>query len=386
MKRIQRFTVVGVSIIAVTAFFFILTALSRSGEGPLARVLTDVGVFFSNLENSVQGYFRGPGREVQLAWFDPLRRDIDSLRNPAPLLLGVYDSGLPGSLSGVVDLEAALGPTFPLIHIYTAWGDRPEQQFPKRIVTAIWNLGSVPVITWEPWLNDFENVDHPHLPLRAERDRGGLAAIANGDYDFYIDQWASEAADFGNPIFLRFAHEMNDPYRYPWGPHNNSLPDFLQAWRHVHERFQRAGAGNVLWVWSPHIAYNYYEFYPGDTYVDWAATGVLNYGNVAYWSKWWSFREIFGEKYVYLAALDKPIMIAEFGCLAFGGDRAEWYRLALEGLSEKYPAIKALMFFHATGDATVTPQALDWTLLHDSSSVTIISQEVSDWLPSTPKE
>jgi hypothetical protein len=38
-----------------------------------------------------------------------------------------------------------------------------------------------------------------------------LAAIARGDYDFYIVTWAKAAAEYRKPLFLRFAHEMNDP-------------------------------------------------------------------------------------------------------------------------------------------------------------------------------
>ncbi|MBI4418250.1 MAG: cellulase, partial [Ignavibacteriales bacterium] len=251
MKRSHRLTVVVVSLTGVVLFFLLLTGLSRKGEGPLARVLEDIGVFVSNVENTVTGYFRGPGRSSRLLWLEPLRQSVDSLRHPPQILLGAYDSGLPSSLDGVAKLESSLNTTFPLVHIYSAWGDRPEQQFPARVLNAIWNLGSIPVLTWEPWLTDFENVNHPHLPLRTERDRGGFGAITRGDYDFYIDAWASEAAAFKHPMFLRFAHEMNDPYRYPWGPHNNSVVDFLEAWRHVYQRFQQAGARNVLWVWSP---------------------------------------------------------------------------------------------------------------------------------------
>lgn len=379
MKRYQRVSIVGASAVAVTLFFLLLTGLSRRGEGPLNRILTDVGVFVSNLENALTEHFRGPGRSSRLVWFEPLRHHVDSLVNPPRVLLGAYDSGLPASMDGLAELESGLGMTFPLLHLYTAWGDRPEQQFPARILNAIWNLGSVPVVTWEPWLTDFESVQHPHLPLRTERDRWGLAAIARGDYDFYIDSWAADAAEFQHPIFLRFAHEMNDPYRYPWGPHNNSVGDFLEAWRHVHQRFQMAGADNVLWVWSPHIAYPYYEYYPGERFVDWVATGVLNYGNVAYWSKWWTFEEIFGKKYVSMAALQKPIMIAEFGSLSYGGDRVKWYDDALNNLVRRYPAVKSLIFFHATGDATVTPQALDWRVAHDSVLTQVISRQVSAW-------
>jgi hypothetical protein len=270
----------------------------------------------------------------------------------------------------------------PLIQIYVAWGDKPEQRFPLRIVSAIWDYGSLPVVTWEPWLTDFENVQHPNLPLRNVREQRGMAAVASGQYDFYIDAWAADAAQFGKPLMVRLGHEMNDPYRYPWGPQNNTKEEYIAMWRHVVGRFRAAGATNVLWVWSPHVAYEYWDlYYPGDEWVDWTATGVLNYGPIAHWSEWWSFDQIFGTRYARLAAFGKPIMVAEFGSLAVGGDRTAWYRDALGSLPAKYPMVKALLFFEVAGDQTVTYQRIDWTVSGDSALVQAIRQAAQRWAP-----
>src|SRR5207237_3447208 len=194
-------------------------------------------------------------------------------------------------------------------------------------------MGSVPMITWEPWVVDFDERIRKNLPHIAEREYGSLGAIARGEYDFYIVPWAKGAAAFGKPLFLRFAHEMNDPYRYPWGPQNNTKEEHIAAWRHVRERFERAGARNVIWTWSPHVAYPYWDtYYPGSQYVDWVATGALNYGSVGQqWSQWWTFHEIFGSKYRRLASFGKPIMVAEFGSLAVGGGRWGWYGEVVRG-------------------------------------------------------
>jgi beta-mannanase len=269
-----------------------------------------------------------------------------------------------------------------LIQIYTAWGDKPEHHFPLELVTAITDLGSVPVITWEPWLSVFESARHPHLPLPATREQHGMAAVTRGDYDFYLEAWAADAARFGKPVLVRFGHEMNDPYRYPWGPQHNTKEEYIAAWRHVVEVFRRAGAGNVIWVWSPHVAYEYWDlYYPGDDVVDWTATGVLNFGPIAQWSKWWSFDEIFGTKYDRLAAFGKPIMIAELGSLAVGGDRAAWYEDALADLPARYPAVAAVLFFHVAGDQTVTYQKVDWSLAGDSTITRTIAGAVRSWGP-----
>jgi beta-mannanase len=228
------------------------------------------------------------------------------------------------------------------------------------------------MVTWEPWLTDFENGLHPHLPLRDARDRHGLAAVARGEYDFYLDRWAADAAAFGKPLFVRVGHEMNDPYRYPWGPQNNTKEEFIAAWRRIVDRFRSAGAHNVLWVWAPHVAYQYWDlYYPGGEYVDWVSTGTLNFGTVANWSQWWSFDQLFGMKYDTLASFGKPVMIDEFGSLAVGGDRTAWYRDALTDLPRRYPGVKALLFFNAREDQTLTYQKVNWSIDEQALAETI---------------
>lgn len=380
MKRRYRLVLTATLVVSGGLAIALATTLSRGAEGPISNALGWLGSTTGSLEHWVRRRFAGPGREAALAWFAPMRGDVARLRRPDEILLGAYDGGIPQTLDGVVSLEQSLGTTLPLIQIYGAWGDKPEEQFPRRLITAIWDLGSVPMVTWEPWLVDFESRRHPSLPLRDVRNPHGLAAVAHGDYDFYVDAWAAEAARFARPVFVRFAHEMNDPYRYPWGPQNNTKEEYIAAWRHVVERFRRAGARNVIWVWSPHVAYRYWElYYPGRDVVDWVATGALNFGPIAQWSQWWTFEEILGSKYPMLASFEKPVMVAEFGSLAVGGDRVEWYRSALADLPSRYPAVRALLFFNVAGDQTVTYQKVDWTVGGDSSLVTAIRRAIRPW-------
>lgn len=365
---------------AILGGTFLLTSLSTESRGPLAELGIRLGSAFGSIEHSLRGKLSGPGRSGSLAWFEPMRTNRDSLANPSRILLGAYDSGIPRTLDGVVTLENATGQTYPLIQIYSAWGDKPEQQFPVKLAISIWDMGSVPVITWEPWLTDFSNALHTGIPLRDKRDSHGLRDVTAGVYDFYIDAWARDAARFGHPILVRLGHEMNDPYRYPWGPQNNTNLEFIDAWKHVVTRFRAVGARNVLWVWSPHVAYKYWEtYYPGGEYVDWVATGALNYGPIAQWSEWWTFAEIFGQKYPMLASFHKPIMVAEFGSLGVGGNRAQWYSAALRDIPVKYPAVKALLFFNVKDDQTVTYQKVDWTISSDSATLQSVRASISAW-------
>lgn len=385
MKRRHRLLLAGVGLASFAGGVWLLTSISSGAEGPLASMLGRLGSSVGSLEQRLRRLIAGSGRSDALVWFATYRSDAALLRRPDRILVGAYDAAIPGTLEGVLQLERALGATFPLIHVYTAWGDRPEHQFPLELVTAIADLGSVPVITWEPWLTEFESGRHPHLPLRDARERHGMATVARGDYDFYVDAWAVAAARYRKPLLVRLGHEMNDAYRYPWGPQNNTREEYIAAWRRVVERFRLAGAGNVLFVWSPHVAYESWDlYYPGDEWVDWVATGVLNFGPIAQWSQWWTFDEIFGSKYERLAAFGKPIMIAEFGSLAVGGDRQAWYTDALAELPSRHPAVHAVLFFNVAGDQTVTYQKVDWTITADSALVATVAGVIRSWPDTAP--
>jgi len=364
----------GIGIILVISF-----AGSKS-RGPLENLFFHAGATVNEVEQNLIIDNRKHKRTDQLRWFNVIKSNPALLRNPQVILFGAYDNQTRESFESIISLEDSLHTTFPLIHLYTAWGSKPEEQFPKLQVDAIYEMGSIPVITWEPWLTDFDAESFPHLRKVENRDKGGMADVAKGEYDTYIQNWADDARSTGRPIFVRLGHEMNDPYRYPWGPHNNSAKNFIAAWRHVHHLFVGAGATNVIWIWSPHPAYGYFDaFYPGDEFVDFVGVGTLNYGNVAQWSKWWTFKEIFGKYYAELAAFKKPIMLTELGCLAAGGDRNKWFEEAFSQLPVNYPAVKSILFFHYSEDKTTTQQTLNWYFKDDHSTTRTIINEIKKW-------
>lgn len=340
-----------------------------------------VAQYFSDRQGAALRNARQTSRSDYLAPMRTTLTSVTALRNPNSMLFGVYDGGFPNTFAGMEQLENAINYKFPIISFYSAWGDKPTQQFPLRMVETIHRMGSVPMITWEPWVVDFDERVRTNLPPVAEREYASLKAIARGEYDFYLVPWAKAAAAYGRPIFIRFAHEMNDPYRYPWGPQNGNRPDdFVAAWRHVHVVFEKMGATNVLWVWSPHISMPWFEYYyPGAQYVDWVGVGVLNYGNVATWSRWWSFHQILEKAYPGLLRLEKPIMVSEFGSLATGGDMAEWYRQAFYHMTHTYGrGVRAVIFFNQTNDITISPEfPLNWSVVQSPRATGVVAQEIA---------
>lgn len=380
MERLDR-TFYTVAAFAIGAS--IVLALSLAGnksKGPIENFLVATGTAVENVEDKVILQQREVKRADKLAWFKPYIANIEKLKHPHIMILGGSDTHTKDSYETIINLEDSLKTSFPLIHIYSAWGSKEEEEFPKTQVNAIIELGSLPMITWEPWLSDFDEARFPGIPKPENRDKNCMAAIAKGTYDSYLKQWAADARAVGKPIFVRMGHEMNDPYRYPWGPQNNKPKEYVAAWRHVHDVFVKAGATNVLWIWSPHPAYGYFDaFYPGASYVDYVAVGILNYGTAATWSKWWTFDEMFGQHYAALDSFNKPIMISEFGSLSVGGDRAKWFADALAQMPEKYPSVKSIIFFHYSDDKTTTDKAVNWYFKDDVPARAAIIKQINLW-------
>jgi hypothetical protein len=370
-------------ILALVFGYFIiygLSTLSKSSKGPLGGFLESLGNTVKDIEQDNILVKREENRGKKLQWFNDQRSNKYALLKTKKILFGAADDTNGLSYENIIDLEDSLALTFPIIQIYEAWGEGQKYKFPTNKVDAIVRIGSIPMITWEPWLEKFTKESFPKIKALDQRNSHGLTSVANGDYDSYIKEWATEAAKVDYPIYLRIGHEMNDPYRYPWGPQNNNPSEFVAAFKHVKDVFVSVGATNVIWVWSPHLSYGKFkEYYPGSDYVDIIATGALNYGTSSSWSNWWTFKEIFGNYYDQLASFYKPIMIAEFGCLKPGGSRAKWYRETFEDFNKKYPYVNAIVFFHYSTDATITYKNVSWTIEDDKEVTTEIKNQLKKW-------
>ena len=162
--------------------------------------------------------------------------------------------------------QAGVVPT--LLQFFIHWND------PMRFdaIAASYAKGAIPVMSWEPWAGRAAGEDQPEY---------ALARIIAGEFDDYLTTVATGIRDQRYPVVIRFAHEMNGHW-YPWSEQRsgNQPGEFVRAWRHVHDVFDRVGATNVVWVWSPNIlrpvpTVSLADLYPGDEYVDWV--GLVGY-------------------------------------------------------------------------------------------------------------
>lgn len=287
-----------------------------------------------------------PAREI------PVRQERDGLPVAVPssfstdaVYTGITLPVFP-TTSAVTAFAHEVGKQPTIIENYLSWGATDGSQlFPAGWVEAIHTIGSIPMITWEPW----QAIPYPGGIIEPSFS---LETIVKGKWDSYITQWARASAEVQIPYFLRFAPEMNGTW-IPWGVTvNSNTPQlFIAAWRHIHTLFTKVGATNVSWVWTPNDVeggnVSLQAIYPGNAYVDWVGIDVFNWGKRND-SSWQSFAQVMANSYQVLqqVAPKKPIVVAETASSPLGGSKAQWihdlYQFALPHL---FPAIKAIIYF-----------------------------------------
>ena len=200
-----------------------------------------------------------------------LRKPVAPIEKNDIFLTGIFAPATSNGLTSMPLVES-YGARFDLISLYVAWGDKGNGRFPKPLVDSIYNAGAYPMITWEPWQNLFasHNMD--------AKDTKVFKKITDGQYDFYLKEFARDIRELDRPVFLRFAHEADNPF-YPWsGKGLNSAEEFKAAWKYVHTYFVKQGTSNVIWVWNPWKPAAVKSYFPGREYVDWIGITNLNYG------------------------------------------------------------------------------------------------------------
>jgi beta-mannanase len=282
--------------------------------------------------------------------------------------LGAYIPGVREDPAKVDEFTTMVGTQPTIVAWYQNWDQSSVKEFNPELIEAVASRGAMPMVSWEPY--------NPTKGVKAKKQRKyAIQTIIAREHDAYIRRWARGVADWGKPMYLRFAHEMNS-VSYPWsiGINDNTSAEYVSAWRHIVDVFREEGATNVRWVWSPTVALNvsppFEEFYPGDDYVDWVALDGYNWGTTQSWSRWQTLAEVFGPSYDEVTALapDKPFMIAETGSAEEGGDKAAWIREAFgEDLPTRLPMTKAVVWFNVNKEA-------DWRIESSPSSLEAYSE------------
>jgi hypothetical protein len=203
--------------------------------------------------------------------------------------LGVYEPSSPHSYASVLKFGRLVGHRPQIAAYYSGW--------------------------FEPFQGSFARAAHAHLAtpmVQIEPTDTNLAAIASGQYDSYLIDYARAVRSFGYPVIISFGHEMNADW-YGWGYRHTKPGVFIAAWRHIHTLFHAERAYNVTWVWSVNVVGSQQTspvspWWPGAAYVNWI--GIDGH----YFQRSLRFPDLFGATLGQVRRLShKPVFIAEAG-------------------------------------------------------------------------
>jgi Glycosyl hydrolase family 26 len=257
---------------------------------------------------------------------------------------GSHWAGSEHALDTVAHFEAQIGRRLAIANRFYGWAEAFPSDLEARDVT----LGRIPMVTW-----------------KAPR----LDAVLNGSQDALIAARARAVRQFGSPLFIRWAWEMNGGWT-EWSGSKNETPGrhdgaqkYVRAWRHVHDLFAREGATNVSWVWAPNgesvpaRSWNAAAaYYPGDAYVDWIGFSAYNWGSRRSWSRWSPFAKLVAPFYRRWSA-SKPLMVAETASTGDAAAKARWLDGIAPILPTRFPRLKAVLLFQEPPSWTATDSA-----------------------------
>lgn len=259
--------------------------------------------------------------------------------------LGVFapkeDNGI-SDLRKVSQISYNLSQKFDIISYYIPWNKDIENGFNWNLLDSVYQNNSMPLITWEPWLNTFEIAQDsvPHVN----------DLILEGSLDGYLNEFALKLKKINRPIFLRFSHEFDNPF-YPWyDKRENAASKFKKAWKYVHTIFRKRGVTNVIWVWNPWKAEHIKEFFPGEDYVDWLGANILNYATFGE-NDYFEFKKLYESFHNEFKKLpNKPVIITELGTLQDSVHQYQWIVNAFKAMNGRFKEVDAIVYFNSHVD------------------------------------
>lgn len=309
----------------------------------------------------------------------PLQPAAELFPPPGKAFFGVMTDKGPYDFTAVDRFVAAARREPQVMLFGVGW---ESGTFDRVLFDRIKDRGMLPMLGWEPWDYRVDQAarkqkkltDRQIDRLRSTQPRYRLSRIVDGHFDSYLRSWAEGVKSLGYPVAIRFAHEMNGDW-YPWceKANGNRPGEYVEAWRHVHDVFEEAGATNVIWVWSPNARWNKTTahlsgFYPGDDYVDWV--GTTGYYGTGSWSTYSSFDAIFGPTIAEIRTFSRrPLVVTETGATDAGGRKAQWIRETFRALP-KHRDVIGLIWFEVDKE-------LDWRIAGSPAASAAFAQSVA---------
>ena len=190
----------------------------------------------------------------------------------------------------------------------------PFDQMRQQII-AHYQKGGIVTISWHPY-NPVTGKDAWHTEGNAVKE-----VLPGGKETAKMELWHKRLATFfaslkdqkGNivPVIFRPWHEMSGDWFW-WGSKQCTPAQYVALFRLTFEAMKHEGLSNLVWSYSPNALTNdtpehYFQFYPGDIYVDVLGIDLYQYGSskefIAQCQNEMSIMSIYAKKHNKLYAL-----------------------------------------------------------------------------------
>lgn len=264
-------------------------------------------------------------------------------------LLGVAPDGIKTDMTSLDSFARLIGREPDVVEFYQGF----TESFDAAVAAGAARAGALPLDSWGP-------------------AGASLDDVASGRDDDYLTMFADQVKAYGKEIALAVGHEMNAPWSSWWGAGVADAPQFVKAWRHVHDVFAQQGATNVIWVWTVNIeaggAASPLPYYPGPGYVDWIGVdGYFHDGLPG------DFPALFGPTLADLRAHYRlPILVVETGALETEQRPAE-----IQTVFDAVLGAPDLIGFIWFDYDLQTTEGVDWRLDEDRASLDVYRRDAT---------
>ena len=226
------------------------------------------------------------------------------------------------------------------------------------------------------------------IPIVAGLNFGSSSNVLAGNANATIDAYANHYKAMPFKVIIRLNHEFN--YCHTVYTSCDNTTGFINAWRHVVNRFKAAGANNVGWWWSPAEGGDRSRAedaasYPGDDYVDWVGSDAYNwvFMNEALYATpyepgWASFGKVFDYPTGFANIPTKhntfgprkPFIVGETGTvydIQFPALKGQWYDAIPEYADAEMEWLRGVAFFDVNAAEQGESARNNWLVDHPIS-------------------
>lgn len=242
--------------------------------------------------------------------------------------------------------EQKMGSQFDMVRIYKVG---PDAKFFTDHERDLANQGRKLVYSWKV-STQFTDVSQ-------------WRQVARGDHDENLRRVARQIRDSGHTVIFGLHHEPENDAFY------GSDADYARMYRHAHAVMEPIAGDRLVWFinYMGHSdgGFNQVEaMYPGDDIIDWISYNPYNWFGCNGNAPWKTFETQASNFYNWAQRNhpSKPLMIGETATNELPGSpnaKAQWIDQMGSSLANRFPAIKAVLWFHQSGQTGFCERRFD---------------------------